>query len=126
MPLLAGHRVTIGEVRATIKLLRYYGRFAASHADICVDPENDRRWARFLHKEEARRRHKFLIDAAINRKAGIPDVACRKQDPDYWRALCRDCRRVRDKVNHRVVVRQFETPEIRRRFGQLLTTPEDE
>ena len=56
----------------------------------------------------------------IDSKAGVIHTG-RKWQPDYQISLRRDARRVYDRVNNRVIVRQFETPEIRKRFGHLLT-----
>jgi hypothetical protein len=67
----------------------------------------------------------MLLHVAINRKAGIPDIACRKQESDYQIAIARDCRRVHDKIRHRVRVYQFETAEIRARFGHLLSSRDE-
>jgi hypothetical protein len=121
----AGKPCTGHEIRATICLLRYYRGFLASDCSVAIDPED--RWRdSTLTKDQARPRLAFLLHTAINRKAGIPDVAGRKQEADYRASLWRDCHRVRDRVNRRVIVRQFETREVRARFGHLLTTPDDE
>ena len=62
------------------------------------------------------------LQAKINRNDGR---AWRKLDGDYQTRLYRDCQRVRDRVQRRIIVRQFETAEIRARFGHLLTTADD-
>jgi hypothetical protein len=67
----------------------------------------------------------WFINVAINRKAGIPDVACRKQDSDYWWALQRDCQRIRAWANRRARVYSLETPELRKRYKHLCSRHED-
>lgn len=121
----AGASTTLGAIRRTVYLLGYLARFLASDCDRCRDPEDGMFRSGTLTRGEARRRLASLVNVAINRKAGIPDAAHRKQRPEYQVALWRDCRAVRDRVNRRVVVRRFETAEIRRRYGHLLTTDDD-
>ena len=104
----AGEPVTKSQVAGTLKLLRYYRDFLASDCELCRNPESQ--WADTLTKGQARRRLRFLVNTAINRKAGVPDVACRKQDADYQAGLRRDCNRVRDRVNRRVIVRSSRRP----------------
>ena len=128
MPMFAGKSFTIEQIRGTANLLRYYRRFLKSNYERCRVVENAD-WfpdPDGMTKAKVRRRLAFLVHVAINRKAGVPDAVGRKQDTDYQRSLWRDVRAVRDKVNRRVIVRQFETPEIRTRYGHLLTRWEDE
>lgn len=113
----AGQMTTLGRIRGTIRLLRYLRLFLASD---CSRAKHPSQWGETLTKIEAGRFLSMLLNVAINRKAGIPDVACRKQESDYRASSWRDCQRVRDRVNRRVVVRQFETAEIRRRYGHLI------
>jgi hypothetical protein len=120
----AGATVTREQVRATVKLLNYYRRFLASNCLRCVNTE-DRDFPERMDKEQTRRRVAFLINTAINRKAGIPDRIGRKQSTDYQASLYRDCRAVRDRINRRVIVRQFETAEIRQRYSHLLSGWDD-
>jgi hypothetical protein len=121
----AGASYEEGQIRATIWLLRYFRRFEESGMSQCIDPTQNPYYRDTLDREQARQLHKRLIDVAINRKAGIPDVSCRKQETLYQNAIWRDCRRVRDNVNHRIIVRQFETDEIRRRYSHLLFQDEE-
>lgn len=125
----AGKPVTRDEVRATIGLLRYYRRFIASDFEQCKDPES--RWGRTLTKPDAERRLAFLVNVAINRKAGIPDVAGRKQESDYQTDLWRDHDELRRHRRERLVPwglngRRFRTPEVQRRFGHLLVEAREE
>jgi hypothetical protein len=113
----AGAMTTLGRVRGTIRLLRYLRLFLSSE---CTRAKHPSQWGDTLTKPEARRLLSILIHVAISRKAGIPDVACRKQESDYQASLWRDCYAVRDRVNRRVIVRRFETAEIRRRYGHLI------
>jgi hypothetical protein len=113
----AGSMTTLGRIRGTIRLLHYLRLFLASK---CTRAKHPSQWGDTLTKPEARRHLSMLIHVAINRKAGIPDVMCRKQESDYQVSLWRDCRAVRDRVNCRVIVRRFETAEIRRRYGHLI------
>lgn len=59
------------------------------------------------------------LDRRINLKVGDAPP-WRKLGDDYQRALLRDQRRVREWFARRVIVRQFETDEARRRFGHIL------
>lgn len=52
-------------------------------------------------------------------------IGWRKLDGEYQTRLRRDAYRVRDIVRDRVRVYQFETPEIRRRYGHLLSRYDD-
>mgnify|MGYP001565119092 FL=1 len=60
----------------------------------------------------------------INRKEGPYDV-WRKQDPDYQVKLRRDQDRLHQKIRARVRVYQFETDDVRRRYGHLLDRYDD-
>jgi hypothetical protein len=44
----------------------------------------------------------------------------RKWKSIYQTELSRDCRRIRERVNDRVILRQIMTPELKHRFGYLL------
>lgn len=127
MTAIAGTPVTLPQVRATLKLLRYYRRFLESNSLRCHHPERGGWLGESMSKDEARTRLAFLVNVAINRKAGIPDVVGRKQESDYQVQQYRDCRKVREKISRRVRINGgFETPEIRRRYRHLLTKWEDE
>jgi hypothetical protein len=110
-------------LRNTIRLLSYYRRFLRSDCRECVDPEDPSPFGR-LTKDRARRRLHFLIDVAVNRKAGIPDEPFPKCAADYQVRLRGDQSRLQD-VARRVRVYQFETAEVRRRFGHFLASRED-
>ena len=55
----------------------------------------------------------------INAKEGPYDI-WRKQMPDYQLCMARDRARLRE-IRRRVRVYEFETPEMRKRFGHLLS-----
>lgn len=60
-------------VAASVRLLRYYRDFLASDSAHCRHPESEPWRCDTLTKPAARARLKWLIDVAINRKAGVPD-----------------------------------------------------
>lgn len=112
----------------TLKLLLYLKRFLASDCVECVDPiarMHGWRSGFYLNKEQARRQLHWLIDVAINRKAGLPDVRDHRDTPDYLTRLRRDYWRLIDIRQRRIRVYQFETPEVRRRFKHLLSRYDD-
>jgi len=116
----AGKEVTREQVRATLSLLRYYKRFLASEEhDRCQSPEQ---WGIYYTKDQARHRVDFLINNAINRKAGIPDETYDEQE--FRHRLMRDAGRLRD-IHRRIRVYQFETEIVRSRFGHLLSRYDD-
>jgi hypothetical protein len=121
MATFAGKQVTIEQIKATTGLLRHYRGFL----DSGIEHMGTKRNGVVLSRAMARQRLAFLIHTAINRKAGIPDVACRKQESDYQIKLWRDCTGVRDAVNRRrrawgLNGRRWETDEIQARYGHLL------
>jgi hypothetical protein len=122
---LAGKEVTREQVRGTIALLDYFRRFLRSACAECKCPEDRYRTGRRLDRHQARRRLTYLIDMAINRKAGIPDVPSRKHESDYQIRIFRDMRALHDRINRRVRVYQFETAEVRKRFQHLLVSRDD-
>ena len=73
-----------------------------------------------LHREQARNRLGWLVNVAINRKAGIPDDGRRKRDPDYQIRLRRDCAYIRNWLNHWMRFYSLETPEMRKRYEHLV------
>lgn len=122
----AGRPITQAQIRATIALLRYFREFLASDCELCLDPTQ--RYAayegRTLTKAQARTKHAFLIDVAINRRAGLPDRPSRNWHEDQQWRWRRDQQRLLD-IRRRVRVYQFETREVRRRFGHLLAQNDD-
>lgn len=99
MVTFAGKEFTLDQIKGTVKLLRYYRAFIRSDKEQAKDPEG--MWGYgVMDKDQARRRLKFLINVAINRKAGIPDVVGRKQTPEYQRDLAYDCRDVNEWRRH--------------------------
>jgi hypothetical protein len=122
-----GEPCTLEQIKGTLALLRYYKRFLASGKELCVDPED--RWARYgcLHmsRGQARKRLRYLIDVAINRKAGIPDEPFRKCNETYQLWLRRDQQRLHDYLNRRIRCHGFESREVRKRFGHLIERYEE-
>lgn len=124
-PTIAGTPVTIAQVRGTIKLLDFYRRFLKSACERCVNPED--RYGNAMTQAQARRRLSFLVNLAINRKAGIPDP---EDDIELWR----DCQLAQHLVHRNnpsglqwrwTNMRRFRTRWIQKRYGHLLSL-EDE
>jgi hypothetical protein len=117
----AGKPVTKEQVSGTVKLLRYYRRFLQSvEHDRCASPEER---GIILTKEQARNRLHYLVEVAINRKAGIPDVT--QDERDEFIKLWRDSRRIQEIKSRRIRHYQFETETARSRFGHLLSRYDD-
>lgn len=118
---------TRAQVAATLHLLRWYRAFIRQTAcELARDPESD--WPppaqRLMNREAARRRLQYLIDVAINRRAGVADVPTRKHEDSYQAALRRDRDRL-DDIRRRLRVYQFETDRVRQRFAHLLADRND-
>jgi hypothetical protein len=116
------------QVAGTLAMLRYYRRVARDLPEGAMAPRFGRENRGLLMgREEAANRLQGLILVAILKKAGsVPPLNhrgrdCRKWDSMEQVRMARDCRAVRDRVNRRVRVYQFETKEVRRRFGHLLS-----
>jgi hypothetical protein len=77
-----------------------------------------------LTKAEARKRLWHMINVAINRKAGSPDEPSKKWG-DSYQAQCRRDQEALRKLHHGIRVYQFDTREVRRRFGHLLSRYDD-
>lgn len=119
----AGKEFSPAQIKGTLKLLRYYRAFLNSDKLEAKDPEG--MWGYgVMDKNHAKHRLKFLINMAINRKAGIPDVVGRKQSSDYQRDLYYDCQQIRhwrrngSFWNYRPR-EKFRTKEIQRYFEKL-------
>jgi hypothetical protein len=120
----AGKQVTNEQIKATTGLLKFYRRFLGSDHERCKNPEQ--RFGNPMTRDEARDRLAFLVNVAINRKAGIPDVAGRKQESDYQAALWRECHEIRGHFARRRKLwglngRRFQTDILQARYGHLLT-----
>lgn len=119
----AGKEFTRDQITGTVKLLRYYRDFIKSDKEQAKDPEG--MWGYgVIDKSQAKHRLAYLINVAINRKAGIPDVVGRKQTSDYQRDLWADCRDVNEwrRSNARWNKRpryRLRTPEIHRYFERI-------
>jgi hypothetical protein len=107
-------------ITATIKVLKYFKDFLKSNCERMIDPYSD--WQRReLTKEQAKKRLLWLINIAINRKAGVPDCPSRKYSDMYQTDLRRDYNSLID-IKNRIIVRRFNLSEMNKRFGHLLTT----
>lgn len=109
------------QIRATRNLLQWFRDFLASDCDEAIDPYTGGWFPKRLNKAQARKKLHWLIDVAINRRAGLPD-----NDPadliPYWR----DKQRLEDILVRRIRHYQFETVEVRNRFGHLLSAHADD
>jgi hypothetical protein len=93
-----------------------------------------RRWDDPIGLDEFRRKFCEALNNRINLKGGrdLRNVLnhrgrrARKFDQDYETGFYRDQRRVRDIILTRLRVYQFETREVRARFGHLLATHEED
>jgi hypothetical protein len=110
----------VEKIRATVKLLQYYRSFLRSDCHEAKDPQQ---WGSYMNKAQAGRRLHWLIDVAINRKAG---VECKERccDPLTWIGWRRDQQRLQD-IHRRIRVYQFETEEVKTRFSHLLSKHDD-
>jgi hypothetical protein len=73
-----------------------------------------------MNKEQAQARLTKMVHIAINRKAGIPDVPCKKAGEIYQFAMMRDQQALHNRLNKRIRIYQFETAEVRKRYAYLL------
>lgn len=106
-------------IAATAALLRHFRAFLASDYREMRDPTKERWLDERLDHAAARRRLTWLVNVAINRKAGIPDQPRgRKHDPDYRRGLYQDAWRAN---TPRLRVERFTTPELNRRLAHRLS-----
>ena len=114
-------------ITGTLKILRSYRAFLSSaEFTYCPNFDRDNIWSGdVMTKDQVRAHLAFLVNVSINRKANIPDVVGRKQESFYQDRLARDCRAVRERINHRVRVYSFDTREIRNRYRHLLSRHDD-
>jgi len=107
-------------VVATLRLLRHFQAFLRSTCHEMRDPIAG--YGFYLTKPEARHKLTWLINVAINRKAGLAGRPFRKHEPDYQRGLRQDATR----LNHpRLRIYSLTTPELRARFAHRLIPPDD-
>jgi hypothetical protein len=107
---------------ATLGLLKYYKRFLASDCIEAQCPISG--YGFYITKPEAEQKLIWLIQMAINRKAGIPDQFGKRDDIDYVGKLRRDQIALQN-IRRRIRVYQFETKEVRSRFSHLLSSCDD-
>lgn len=101
----------------TLKLLRHFQAFFRSGCYEMADPIGG--WGHYLTQPQARHKLTWLINMAINRKAGIPDEPSRKYGPDYQRGLLQDANQLN---SPRLRIYFLNTPELRRRFSHRLVS----
>jgi hypothetical protein len=107
-------------ISSTLITLKYFKAFLRSNCERMIDPYSD--WQRReLTKEQAKNKLQWLINVAINRKAGIPDIPSRKYSDEYQTDLKRDYYSLYNKITNRIVVYSFNLPEMNKRFGHLLS-----
>ena len=123
-------------ISATLKCLRYYVAFRRSDPakyDECADVLRCRGiswshvkagWGGRLKRHELERELAHYVNTAINRRAGIRDEGSRKRSEEYQFKLFTDCRRIRGHFNNRIRFYELETPEMRKRYGHLVSTYE--
>ena len=104
-------------IAASRALLAHFRAFLASDCLEMRDPTQPHWLDIRLNKAAAQRKLTWLVNMAVNRKAGVPDVRGRKQDPDYLRGLGHDAWQAN---RPRLVVRRFNTPELNRRLAHRL------
>jgi hypothetical protein len=120
---LAGRAYSSAQVKGTIKLLRYYRAFINSDKEEARHPEG--LWGYgTINKDQARHRLKFLINVAVNRKAGIPDEVGRKQSRNYQIDLWYDSNDIKRWRQARIVPAglrpgKFRIAEIQKRCGHI-------
>jgi len=100
-------------IRATLALLRHFRASLASDCERMRDPTQPRWLADELDKAAARRKLAWLVDVAVNRKAGVPDSCGRRDTAEHRARLSRDKRR----AEARQYVARFETPEANARLA---------
>ena len=108
-------------IASTAQLLRHFRAFIRSPYKRMRDPIAG--WERYLDRQEAQHELRWLINIAINRKAGIPDETA--QQAHYYMLLCRDRNRLVQWLNKRVRFYCFETDLMRRRYGHLVSSYDD-
>jgi hypothetical protein len=113
----AGVPCTHEQIRGTLTLLRWYRAFINGDYEKARIPGE---WGMYMNREEAKRRLMYMLEVAINRRGRLPEKRGCKDDYDYQIRLRRDQDRLRQ-IHHRVIVRQFETAEVRSRFAHLLS-----
>jgi len=123
MIMFAGKAFSAAQIKGATKLLRYYRAFVESDKEEARDPEGQWGYGT-ITKGQARHRLKYLINVAINRKAGIPDVSCRKQESNYQRDLWWDAHEIRQWRRYRNVPAglhrgKFRTAEVQKRCGHI-------
>jgi hypothetical protein len=107
-------------ISSTLITLKYFKAFLQSNCERMIDPYSD--WQRReLTKEQAKNKLQWLVNVAINRKAGIPDIPSRKYSDEYQTDLKRDYYSLYNKITNRIVVHSFNLPEMNKRFNHLLS-----
>lgn len=117
-------------ISATKALLQYFRDFIASDAKFAKVPESAYGWTAagdVMDKDEAKRRLRSLIDIAINRKAGIPDLTPEqdKRLADY----AHDARTISDyltkRIRHTGARNLLRTAEMKAKYPHIDNQPRD-
>jgi len=104
------------KIVATVATLKHFRAFLASNCDWMIDPYSS--WTRDeINKAQAQTKLTWLVNVAINRKAGVPDA---QRDWELWRLS-------RAVNTPRLIVRDRECPKrYQSRLVHRLTHPDDE
>lgn len=115
-------------IAATKALLKYFRDFLASDAKFAKVPTSVYGWMAegdVMDKEDAKRRLGKLIDVAINRKAGIPDLTPKEEErlADY----AHDARTISDyltrRIRHTGSRNLLRTPELKAKYPYIDNQP---
>lgn len=117
-------------ISATKALLQYFRDFLASDAKFAKVPTSAYGWTaegQVMDKEDAKTRLRKLIDVAINRKAGIPDLTPKEDQrlADY----AHDARVINDYLTRRICHtgsrNLLRTPEMKAKYPHIDNQPRD-
>ena len=115
-------------ISATKALLQYFRDFLASDAKFAKVPTSAYGWTaegQVMDKEDAKTRLRKLIDVAINRKAGIPDLTPKEDQrlADY----AHDARVINDyltrRIRHTGSRNLLRTPEMKAKYPHIDNQP---
>lgn len=115
-------------ISATKALLQYFRDFLASDAKFAKVPTSAYGWTaegQVMDKEDAKNRLRKLIDVAINRKAGIPDLTPKEDQrlADY----AHDARIISDyltrRIRHTGSRNLLRTPEMKAKYPHIDNQP---
>ena len=102
-------------ITATLKLIKWHKAFINSNYELAHIPGDP--WKGTMTKQQAAQHLSESLMRSINERAGVT-FHCRYEDYQFKR----DQHRVSDCIHKRIIVRQFETRQIKDRFSHILTT----